>query len=86
MSSVEATVIAVGPLSASAPLPCPCAVWSSGLVVLRPLYSYIASQGRCLQRDGRVEVRFEDDAIWLGGHAVTCIEGTLNVGSADHPQ
>ncbi|PYS33565.1 MAG: PhzF family phenazine biosynthesis protein [Acidobacteria bacterium] len=48
--------------------------------------SYIASQGRCLQRDGRVEVRFEDDAIWLGGHAVTCIEGTLNVGSADHPQ
>ena len=40
--------------------------------------SYTASQGRCLQRAGRVEVRFEDDgAIWLGGHAVTCIEGTI---------
>ncbi len=41
--------------------------------------SYIASQGRCLQRDGRVEVRFEGEAIWVGGHAVTCIEGMLNV-------
>ncbi len=42
--------------------------------------SYISSQGRCLLRDGRVEVRFEDDgAIWLGGHAVTCIEGTVTI-------
>ena len=40
---------------------------------------YVASQGRCLGRDGRVEVRYADDGgIWLGGHAVTCIEGTLS--------
>ena len=39
--------------------------------------SYVASQGRCLQRDGRVEVRFADDGIWIGGSAVTCVEGTL---------
>ena len=38
---------------------------------------YVATQGRCLGRDGAVEVRFEDGAIWLGGHAVTCVEGTL---------
>ncbi|MBH8605704.1 PhzF family phenazine biosynthesis protein [Thermoactinomyces sp. CICC 10521] len=39
---------------------------------------YIASQGRCVGRDGRVEVRFHDDGtILLGGHAVTCIEGKL---------
>ena len=38
---------------------------------------YVAMQGRCLGRDGAVEVRFEDGAIWLGGHAVTCVEGTL---------
>jgi PhzF family phenazine biosynthesis protein len=39
---------------------------------------YVAAQGRCLGRDGRVQVRFgEDGAIWLGGSAVTCIEGTL---------
>jgi PhzF family phenazine biosynthesis protein len=42
--------------------------------------SYVASQGRCMDRDGRVEVRFADDGtIWLGGHAVTCVEGTLTV-------
>ena len=29
-------------------------------------------------RDGRVEVPFDPDgAIWLGGHAVTCVEGML---------
>ena len=38
---------------------------------------YVATQGRCLGRDGAVEVRFADGAIWLGGHAVTCVEGTL---------
>ena len=42
--------------------------------------SYVSSQGRCLQRDGRVEVRFAADGrIWLGGHAVTCVEGTLGL-------
>jgi PhzF family phenazine biosynthesis protein len=39
---------------------------------------YVASQGSCVGRDGRVEVRFgEDGEIWLGGHTVTCVEGTL---------
>jgi predicted PhzF superfamily epimerase YddE/YHI9 len=28
-------------------------------------------------RDGRVSVRVEDDGIRIGGHAVTCVEGTL---------
>lgn len=41
---------------------------------------YVASQGRCVGRDGRVEVRFRDDGtILLGGHAVTCIQGTLRL-------
>lgn len=40
--------------------------------------SYVASQGRCRQRDGRVEVRFDEGgAIWLGGKAITCVEGVL---------
>jgi len=40
--------------------------------------TYVASQGGCVGRDGRVEVRFaDDDTIWLGGQAVTCVEGTL---------
>ena len=40
--------------------------------------SYEARQGRCIGRDGRIEVRFaEDGAIWVGGQAVVCVEGTL---------
>jgi len=39
--------------------------------------SYVATQGRCVGRDGRVEVKFEDDSIWVGGQAVTCVEGVL---------
>ena len=41
--------------------------------------SYVARQGGCLGRDGRVEVRYgEDGSIWVGGQAVTCVEGSLN--------
>jgi PhzF family phenazine biosynthesis protein len=41
--------------------------------------SYVSSQGTCVRRDGRIDVRFEDGAIWIGGHAITCIEGALIV-------
>ncbi len=42
--------------------------------------TYVASQGCCVGRDGRVEIRFgADGTIWLGGDAVTCLEGTLRV-------
>jgi PhzF family phenazine biosynthesis protein len=41
--------------------------------------SYVATQGRCMGRDGRIAVRFDDDGtIWVGGQAVTCIEGALS--------
>jgi PhzF family phenazine biosynthesis protein len=39
--------------------------------------AYVVRQGRCIGRDGRIEVKFEDGAIWVGGQAVTCVEGTL---------
>jgi PhzF family phenazine biosynthesis protein len=39
--------------------------------------TYVASQGRCVGRDGLVTVQFDAGTIWLGGHAVTCIEGRL---------
>ena len=46
-----------------------------------PVSSYRASQGRRVGRDGRVEVEFAGDGvIWLGGQAVTCVEGTLCTG------
>jgi len=40
-------------------------------------HAYVASQGRCLGRDGQVIVQFDTSTIWLGGHAVTCVEGSL---------
>jgi PhzF family phenazine biosynthesis protein len=46
-----------------------------------PVARYVAAQGRCMGRDGRVDVQLDPDgAIWLGGHAVTCVEGTLRTG------
>ncbi|SFE10059.1 phenazine biosynthesis protein PhzF family [Paenibacillus catalpae] len=42
--------------------------------------NYVASQGHCVGRDGKVEVRIQDNGkILIGGYAVTCIEGTLNI-------
>lgn len=42
--------------------------------------SYTASQGRSVGRDGRVRVEFSaDGVIWLGGDAVTCVQGVLRV-------
>jgi PhzF family phenazine biosynthesis protein len=39
--------------------------------------SYVARQGAQCGRDGRVYLRVDGEAIWLGGDAVTCVEGTL---------
>lgn len=44
--------------------------------------AYVARQGGCLGRDGLIEIRFaEDGSIWVGGGAVTCVEGTLQTGA-----
>lgn len=48
---------------------------------------YIAQQGTALGRAGRVFVNQDDDAIWVGGDAVTVIDGTVEIGeaqSSDH--
>ncbi len=41
---------------------------------------YVASQGACLGRDGRVSI--EQDAqgqVWVGGESVTCIDGSVTL-------
>ena len=39
---------------------------------------YLVAQGECLGRAGRVHVRQDEHhQIWVGGQAVTCIEGTV---------
>jgi PhzF family phenazine biosynthesis protein len=41
--------------------------------------TYVARQGMQLGRDGRVSVRVSSKQIEIGGHAVTCVEGTLRI-------
>lgn len=42
-------------------------------------HSFLASQGRKLGRAGRLRLSIADDAILVGGNAVTCIDGSLRV-------
>jgi PhzF family phenazine biosynthesis protein len=41
--------------------------------------SYVASQGTCLGRRGRVHVDLVDDDIWVGGDTVVGITGTVDL-------
>ncbi|MFJ4142488.1 PhzF family phenazine biosynthesis protein [Pseudomonas sp. NPDC089734] len=41
--------------------------------------SYVASQGTAMGRKGRVYVQRVDDDIWIGGAAVTCIDGQVSL-------
>lgn len=40
---------------------------------------YIARQGMQVGRDGQVAVRIDRESIQIGGHAVTCVDGSLRV-------
>jgi len=41
---------------------------------------YIAGQGQCLGRDGRVHIARESDGqVWVGGDSVTCIDGSVHL-------
>ena len=42
--------------------------------------SYVASQGSCLGRAGRVHVqRDAENQVWVGGESVTCIQGSVQL-------
>ena len=38
---------------------------------------YVAAQGTCLGRAGRVYVQQDGDTIWVGGSSVTCVSGEV---------
>lgn len=40
---------------------------------------YVASQGREMDRDGRITVSVEPDGVWIGGDCVTVVGGTLRL-------
>ena len=42
--------------------------------------AYVASQGTCLGRAGRVHVEQDGDSqVWVGGDCVTCIDGSVSL-------
>jgi len=42
--------------------------------------AYLAGQGECLARAGRVHIeRDADGQVWVGGESVTCITGTVTL-------
>ena len=41
--------------------------------------SYVAAQGTCLDRAGRVHVELVDETVWVGGSCRTVIEGQLRL-------
>uniref|UniRef100_UPI00197D3CEA PhzF family phenazine biosynthesis protein n=1 Tax=Burkholderia sp. Ac-20379 TaxID=2703900 RepID=UPI00197D3CEA len=44
---------------------------------LRPGNAYTVRQGTAIGRDGRVSVDYENDTIWIGGDAVTVVDGSF---------
>lgn len=40
---------------------------------------YIASQGACVGRAGRVSVERRDDQVWVGGQCITVVDGTTTL-------
>ncbi len=51
--------------------------WLIGAGIAPP--KYVAAQGTCLGREGRVFVAHEGADFWIGGESVTCIEGKLTL-------
>lgn len=41
---------------------------------------YVAAQGTCIGRAGRVFIKQDDSGqVWVGGDSVTCIEGQVTL-------
>ena len=53
------------------------AQWLIGSGVAPP--SYVAAQGACLARSGRVFIDCVDGQVWVGGSSVSCIRGELTL-------
>ena len=51
------------------------AQWLIGAGVAPP--RYVAAQGTAMDRAGRVHIEQDNEAIWVGGDSVTCVDGTV---------
>ncbi|GGC77822.1 PhzF family phenazine biosynthesis protein [Undibacterium terreum] len=53
--------------------------WERGLLS-SSARDYVATQGRCVGRDGRIQVSVDANGkIFIGGSCVTCVEGSLTL-------
>jgi predicted PhzF superfamily epimerase YddE/YHI9 len=41
--------------------------------------AYLAAQGTCLGRSGRIHVSRDDGEIWIGGRTATAVTGTIEI-------
>jgi len=39
--------------------------------------AYLAAQGQCVGRNGRISIRAQDGKIYVGGHAITTVDGVV---------
>ncbi len=53
------------------------AQWLIGTGAAPP--SYVAAQGTCLERSGRVFIDSVDGQVWVGGGSVSCVRGELTL-------
>ena len=51
------------------------AQWLIGAGLAPP--RYVAAQGTAMDRAGRVHIEQDDEAIWVGGESITCVDGTV---------
>jgi PhzF family phenazine biosynthesis protein len=51
------------------------AQWLIGAGLAPP--RYVAAQGTAMDRAGRVHIEQDNEAIWVGGESITCVDGTV---------
>lgn len=53
--------------------------WARGLIPASGM-TYVAAQGRCVGRSGRVQVHINSDGqVFVGGSCITCVDGLLTL-------
>jgi predicted PhzF superfamily epimerase YddE/YHI9 len=53
------------------------AQWLIGAGLAKP--SYVAAQGACLKRDGRVYLEKDGEDVWVGGDVVSVVRGKIEL-------
>jgi PhzF family phenazine biosynthesis protein len=74
---VRAFIASMGEDPVTGSLNAGLAQWLIGAGLAPP--GYVAAQGTCLGRAGRVHITSQGNDVWVGGHCVTCVRGELTL-------